>query len=214
MRQQLELTWIGKNARPKLEPRILLGDPEKSYHAKHRVTSANFFDNRLPLLPPRPQLVAARPLGPVGHQQGMQRRNAGGGDLQAGGLHLRPQDAHYWQHGRSTENDFIYATTQSLTPEQLQALSDEVGEGSSLLVYCSAFRGRRESLPQSHSQGDSQDGLVPLRGHDDCSQKVENLPMASPPELVVTASAPASNVRKAARAVGAGQAGLFDGCGE
>ena len=44
-KQKLELTWIGKDARPKLEPRILLGDPEKSYHAKHRVTSADFFDN-------------------------------------------------------------------------------------------------------------------------------------------------------------------------
>jgi adenine-specific DNA-methyltransferase len=45
--QKLELTWIGKDVRPKLEPRILLGDPEKSYHAKHRVTSADFFDNQL-----------------------------------------------------------------------------------------------------------------------------------------------------------------------
>ena len=47
MRQKLELTWIGKDARPKLEPRILLSDPEKSYHAKHRVTSDDFFDNQL-----------------------------------------------------------------------------------------------------------------------------------------------------------------------
>jgi len=35
-KQKLELTWIGKEKRPKLEPRILLEDPEKSYHAKHR----------------------------------------------------------------------------------------------------------------------------------------------------------------------------------
>jgi len=46
-KQKLELTWIGKDARPKLEPRILLGDPEKSYHAKRRLTSADFFDNQL-----------------------------------------------------------------------------------------------------------------------------------------------------------------------
>ena len=45
--QKLELTWIGKDARPKLEPRILLGDPEKSYHAKHRMTENDIFDNRL-----------------------------------------------------------------------------------------------------------------------------------------------------------------------
>jgi hypothetical protein len=31
----------------KLEPRILLEDPAKSYHAKHRVASADLFDNRL-----------------------------------------------------------------------------------------------------------------------------------------------------------------------
>ena len=46
-KQKLELTWIGKEKRPKLEPRILVEDTEKSYHAKHRVTSADIFDNRL-----------------------------------------------------------------------------------------------------------------------------------------------------------------------
>lgn len=44
---KLELTWIGKENRPKLEPRILLEDPEKSYHAAHRVTDHDLFDNRL-----------------------------------------------------------------------------------------------------------------------------------------------------------------------
>jgi len=43
----LELTWIGKENRPKLEPRILLEYLEKSYHAPHRVTGHDFFDNRL-----------------------------------------------------------------------------------------------------------------------------------------------------------------------
>jgi hypothetical protein len=36
-KQKLELTWIGKENRPRLEPRILLEDPEKSYHAQYRV---------------------------------------------------------------------------------------------------------------------------------------------------------------------------------
>jgi len=44
---KLELTWIGKENRPTLEPRILLEDPEKSYHASHRVTDQDSFDNRL-----------------------------------------------------------------------------------------------------------------------------------------------------------------------
>jgi len=44
---KLELTWIGKENRPRLEPRILLEDREKSYHASHRVTDHDLFDNRL-----------------------------------------------------------------------------------------------------------------------------------------------------------------------
>jgi adenine-specific DNA-methyltransferase len=44
---KLELTWIGKENRPRLEPRILLEDPALSYHAPHRVTENDIFDNRL-----------------------------------------------------------------------------------------------------------------------------------------------------------------------
>lgn len=46
-KQKLELTWIGKDVRPKLEPRILLEYQAKSYHAKHRVSDKDTFDNRL-----------------------------------------------------------------------------------------------------------------------------------------------------------------------
>ncbi len=46
-KQKLELTWIGKENRPRLEPRILLEDQEKSYHAAQRVTDKDIFDNRL-----------------------------------------------------------------------------------------------------------------------------------------------------------------------
>ncbi len=43
----LELTWIGKENRPRLEPRILIEDPAKSYHASSRVSDKDTFDNRL-----------------------------------------------------------------------------------------------------------------------------------------------------------------------
>src|ERR1700684_4054039 len=46
-KQKLELTWIGKEYRPKLEPRILIEEREKSYHAAHRVTDDDIFDNKL-----------------------------------------------------------------------------------------------------------------------------------------------------------------------
>ena len=44
---RLELTWIGKEVRPRLEPRILLEDSEKSYHAAERHSDADIFDNML-----------------------------------------------------------------------------------------------------------------------------------------------------------------------
>lgn len=44
---KLELTWIGKETRPRLEPRILIEDSAKSYHAAHRVGDTDLFDNKL-----------------------------------------------------------------------------------------------------------------------------------------------------------------------
>jgi len=45
-KQKLELTWIGKESRRRLDPPILHEDPEKSYHAAHRVTDHDRFGNR------------------------------------------------------------------------------------------------------------------------------------------------------------------------
>jgi len=44
---KLELTWIGKDERPRLEPRILMEDAGLSYHAARRVSEADEFDNRV-----------------------------------------------------------------------------------------------------------------------------------------------------------------------
>lgn len=46
-KQKLELTWIGKENRARLEPRILLEEPERSYHATQRVTDSDIYDNLL-----------------------------------------------------------------------------------------------------------------------------------------------------------------------
>ena len=46
-KNKLELTWIGKDKRPKVEPRILLEESDKSYHASQRVTDNDIFDNKL-----------------------------------------------------------------------------------------------------------------------------------------------------------------------
>ncbi|MEI7870244.1 MAG: site-specific DNA-methyltransferase [Candidatus Methylumidiphilus sp.] len=48
-RQKLELTWIGKDIQPKLEPRILLEDTDKSYGDKHSGNRLIHGDNLLAL---------------------------------------------------------------------------------------------------------------------------------------------------------------------
>lgn len=45
-KQKLELTWVGKDQRPRLEPRILIDDPSLSYHAATR-RDGDIFDNML-----------------------------------------------------------------------------------------------------------------------------------------------------------------------
>lgn len=44
---KLELTWIGKEKRPRLEPRVLIEDASKSYHAAVRRSPNDIFDNLL-----------------------------------------------------------------------------------------------------------------------------------------------------------------------
>jgi len=48
-RQKLELTWIGKGIQPKLEPRILIEDPDKSYGDRNTENMLIFGDNLLAL---------------------------------------------------------------------------------------------------------------------------------------------------------------------
>lgn len=97
------------------------------------------------------------------------------------GFNYAPSDSIYWQHGHSSEQDFIYVTTQNLNHEQLQALSDEVGSGRSLLVLCSAFRGKSDRYPNLTIKKIPNAVLKRCEwGHDDYSLQVENLPKAPP----------------------------------
>ena len=97
------------------------------------------------------------------------------------GFQYSPGDL-YWQQGRSTETDYIYVTTQTLTRDHLAALSDEVGKKRSLLVCCAAFRGKADAFPNLTLK------KIPLAvlqkcewGHDDYSLNVANLPQAPEP---------------------------------
>ena len=98
------------------------------------------------------------------------------------GFSYAPSDAVYWQHGHSTERDFIYVTTASLTHEQIQQLSDEVGPERTLLVLCTAFRASADAYPNLTVKKIPKQVLSRCEwGHDDYSLRVENLP-GKPPE--------------------------------
>ncbi len=100
------------------------------------------------------------------------------------GFTYAPSDSVFWQQGYSTETDFIYVTTQTLSLGQLQALADEVGEGRSLLVCCGAFRSKADQFPNLTLKKIPKMVLNRCEwGHDDYSLNTENLPMQESPPL-------------------------------
>lgn len=56
------------------------------------------------------------------------------------GYTYQPDSTLYWKQGQSSEHDFIYTTTQFLTVESLDAISETMQEDESLLICCTAFQ--------------------------------------------------------------------------
>ena len=128
------------------------------------------------------------------------------------GFTYSPSETVWWQQGHSTETDFIYVTTQNLSADHFQALFEEIGEGRSLLVLCSAFRGvsaarAAERWPNLTIKKIPKVVLSRCEwGHDDYSLNVQNLPMAKPE------SEPAAQLkRKKSKKTNARQSDLFEG---
>ena len=104
------------------------------------------------------------------------------------GFSYAPSELLWWQQGRSSESDFIYVTTQTLGPEQLEALSHEVGadphDPRSLLVCCGAYRGVTAAQAAQRWPNLTLKKIPKMVkdrcewGHDDYSLNVANLPMA------------------------------------
>ena len=85
----------------------------------------------------------------------------------------------YWRHGYSTETDFMYVTTQSLTHDALRKLSEEVGPKRTLLVCCKAFSARENAFPNLTIKKIPQVVLSKCEwGRDDYSLRVASLPAA------------------------------------
>jgi adenine-specific DNA-methyltransferase len=131
------------------------------------------------------------------------------------GFAYAPSDTAYWRHGHSTETDFIYVTTQTLTREQLQKLSDEVGEGRSLLIMCGAFRAKNlDEFPNLTVKKIPKAVLNRCEwGKDDYSLEIQNLPVREEP-LIGQVESDAERGRKGRtkaerRAQAGGQPSLF-----
>ncbi|MPW05892.1 site-specific DNA-methyltransferase [Paraburkholderia sp. CNPSo 3155] len=120
------------------------------------------------------------------------------------GFSYEPSEQCYWMHGHSSERDFIYVTTQSLTRDQLRAISEEVGDERSLLVCCKAFNAKPDAFLNLTIK---KIPLAVLRkcewGRDDYSLTVENLPEAK----AESSEAPITPATK--RRVSKAQADLF-----
>ncbi len=102
------------------------------------------------------------------------------------GFTYAPSDTLYWQHGHSTECDFIYVTTQTLTREQLAQLSEEVGDKRSLLVCCGAFRTKADAFHNLTLKKIPKAVLSRCEwGKDDYSLKIAELPVVEAEPLEV-----------------------------
>ena len=102
------------------------------------------------------------------------------------GFTYQPSESLWWQHGYSTERDFIYVTTQTLSADQLQALSEEVGADRTLLICCAAYRGVTADKASARFPNLTIKKIPKMVlercewGHDDYSLNVANLPIAEP----------------------------------
>ena len=132
------------------------------------------------------------------------------------GFNYTPSETHWWQHGHSSERDFMYVTTQNLSAEQLQALADEVGPERSLLVCCAAFHGitaakAAERWPNLTLKKIPKMVLARCHwGRDDYSLNVSNLPMAEIEQAEPAAPSNCVKNTKSGKAAlaNAGQGGL------
>ncbi len=126
------------------------------------------------------------------------------------GFEYAPSEDVYWIHGKSTETDFLYVTTQFMSKEMLTRLCDEVGPERSLLICCSAFRCDPGQFPNLTIKKIPKAVLKKCEwGHDDYSLEIKNLPKAPPEPDEQTEDTPAKPRRKFGKDNPA-QATLFD----
>ena len=92
------------------------------------------------------------------------------------GFTYKPSDKDYWNHGYSSESDFIFITTNPMTYDALKALSAEVGVERSLMVCCPAFNADPDAFENLTLKKVPQAVVDQCEwGKDDYSLNVQNL---------------------------------------
>lgn len=115
----------------------------------------------------------------------------------------------YWKHGHSSERDFMYVTTASLTAAALRGISEDVGSDRTLLICCKAFDAKADAFDNLTIKKIPQAVLANCEwGRDDYSLRISQLPQRAdepgPPE-------DGAKPRKARAKSSNGTRSLFDG---
>lgn len=132
------------------------------------------------------------------------------------GFEFAPSEEQWWAHGKSSERDFIFVTAQTLSAEQLQSISEEVGEERSLMVCCAAFHGVKAARASERWPNVTLKKIPKMVlsrcewGQDDYSLNVANLPMAKPAPVNSSVDEPSAKPLRVGR-VEPTQGGLFVG---
>jgi adenine-specific DNA-methyltransferase len=83
----------------------------------------------------------------------------------------------YWNHGHSSERDYIYVTTASLNAAALRGISKDVGPERTLLICCKAFDAKTDAFDNLTIKKIPQIVLANCEwGRDDYSLRIANLP--------------------------------------
>ena len=64
------------------------------------------------------------------------------------GYRYAPDETCFWKQGKSTENDYLFTTTQLVTVELVERIAEQMTKGESLLICCKSFQkeaGKRDA---------------------------------------------------------------------
>lgn len=94
------------------------------------------------------------------------------------GFKYNPSETQFWKQGNSSEQDFIFTTTQFLTVQQLETIAEDMQKGESLLICCKAFQAEcKNKFPNITIKKIPQLLLDRCEfGRDDYSLNIVNLP--------------------------------------